>query len=73
MEETSRMTVLTPCIKVCVVDAASGLCTGCGRTLAEIGGWLGFSDATRREVMAVLPARLAAFSERTSAAVERIS
>jgi hypothetical protein len=53
---------LTPCIKVCVVDAASGLCSGCGRTLTEIGGWLGFSDDQRRAVMAALPARLAALT-----------
>ena len=60
MESTSRNAMLTPCIKLCVIDAASGLCAGCGRSLAEIGGWLGFSDAERRAVMAGLPARLAA-------------
>jgi predicted Fe-S protein YdhL (DUF1289 family) len=62
MESTARNTVLTPCIKVCVIDAVSGLCAGCGRSLAEIGGWLGFSDAERRAVMAALPARLAGLS-----------
>ncbi|WP_281015559.1 DUF1289 domain-containing protein, partial [Rhodoplanes serenus] len=25
------MTIDTPCIKVCTVDRASGLCVGCGR------------------------------------------
>jgi predicted Fe-S protein YdhL (DUF1289 family) len=59
MESTPRNTVLTPCIKVCVIDAGSGLCAGCGRSLDEIGGWLGYSDAERRRVMAALPARLA--------------
>lgn len=58
----ARNTVLTPCIKVCVIDAVSGLCAGCGRSLAEIGGWLGFSDTERRAVMATLPARLAGLS-----------
>jgi predicted Fe-S protein YdhL (DUF1289 family) len=62
MESTLRNTVLTPCVKVCVIDAVSGLCAGCGRSLAEIGGWLGFSDAERRQVMAALPARLAGLS-----------
>ncbi len=65
--DSRRSAVLTPCVKVCVVDAASGLCSGCGRTLAEIGGWLGFSDDQRRAVMAALPARLAAL-ESTAAA-----
>jgi predicted Fe-S protein YdhL (DUF1289 family) len=62
MESTARNTVLTPCIKVCVIDAGSGLCAGCGRSLAEIGGWLGFSDAERARVMAALPSRLAGLS-----------
>jgi hypothetical protein len=62
METARRNPVLTPCIKICVIDAASGLCAGCGRTLAEIGGWLGFSDDQRRTVMATLPARLAALA-----------
>jgi predicted Fe-S protein YdhL (DUF1289 family) len=52
--------IISPCIKVCVVDPISGLCIGCGRSLAEIGGWLGLSDAERRALMAILPARLAA-------------
>ena len=30
----------SPCINVCRMDAASGLCEGCARTLAEIAGWL---------------------------------
>jgi len=51
--------VITPCIKLCVIDRASGLCAGCGRTLAEIAGWLSFTDAERRATMAALPARLA--------------
>jgi uncharacterized protein len=57
-----RRTQLSPCIKVCVIDGPTGLCAGCGRTLAEIGDWLGFSDEQRRAVMAELPARLAALS-----------
>jgi predicted Fe-S protein YdhL (DUF1289 family) len=52
--------IISPCIKLCVIDAASGLCTGCGRTLAEIGNWLRFSDAERRAIMSILPSRLAA-------------
>ncbi|WP_249123521.1 MULTISPECIES: DUF1289 domain-containing protein [unclassified Bradyrhizobium] len=56
----SRMSVDTPCIKVCVIDPLSGLCRGCGRTLAEIGAWSALSPDARRTVMAALPARLAA-------------
>ncbi|HZP09713.1 DUF1289 domain-containing protein [Methyloceanibacter sp.] len=49
----------TPCVNVCLLDSESGLCAGCGRTLEEIANWSAMSDAERRAVMAVLPARLA--------------
>jgi predicted Fe-S protein YdhL (DUF1289 family) len=49
----------SPCIDVCTMDTASGLCIGCGRTLDEIARWSSFSDAERRAIMAVLPERLA--------------
>ncbi len=51
--------IATPCVKVCVVDGASGLCLGCWRTLAEIGGWSGFTDAERAAILAELPVRSA--------------
>ncbi|MEZ2405526.1 hypothetical protein GGC47_000230 [Bosea sp. OAE752] len=50
-------TVSTPCIKVCVIDPASGLCEGCGRTLDEIAQWSGLSEAERLAIMAELPER----------------
>ncbi len=49
----------TPCVKVCTVDPAAGLCIGCGRTLTEIGDWTRYSDETRRRIMEELPGRLA--------------
>ena len=52
-----REVVETPCINVCVIDATSKLCSGCGRTSAEIGGWLDMSPAERRAVMEALPGR----------------
>ncbi len=52
--------VSSPCIRLCVLDRTRGICEGCGRTLAEIGGWLGFSEAERHAIMAALPERLAA-------------
>ncbi|MGV9005658.1 MAG: DUF1289 domain-containing protein [Brevundimonas sp.] len=51
--------IITPCTKVCIVDGASSLCLGCFRTLREIGGWSGLSDAQRAAVMADLPRRRA--------------
>lgn len=49
--------IATPCVKVCVVDGGSSLCLGCYRTLSEIAGWSGLTDAERAGIMADLPAR----------------
>ena len=54
------MATPTPCTKVCVIDAASGLCRGCGRTIDEIAQWAGLSDETRRTIMSGLSARMSA-------------
>ena len=49
----------TPCIDVCVVDAASGLCEGCLRTVAEIASWASLTPDERQRLMRALPARRA--------------
>jgi len=41
----------SPCINVCRMDARSGFCEGCFRTIDEIACW---SGATREEKLAVL-------------------
>ena len=58
----------TPCVLICNIDADRGLCVGCGRTLAEIGGWSTYDDAGRHEIMAKLPDRLADLVPRQDAA-----
>jgi predicted Fe-S protein YdhL (DUF1289 family) len=50
----------SPCVKICEVDRPSGLCRGCGRTLAEIARWSSLTGGERRQIMAELPDRLAA-------------
>jgi uncharacterized protein len=49
----------TPCIDVCEIDANSGLCAGCGRSLDEIANWAAMTPERRRAIMAILPARQA--------------
>lgn len=49
--------VPSPCISVCVMDAARGWCTGCQRTLDEIAVWSILDDEEKRAVWALLPAR----------------
>jgi predicted Fe-S protein YdhL (DUF1289 family) len=64
----------TPCSKICTLDPESGLCHGCGRTVAEIAGWGAMSERERRRVMALLPDRTAAMrvpvSERAGPALK---
>jgi predicted Fe-S protein YdhL (DUF1289 family) len=52
----------TPCEKVCIVDQPSGLCRGCGRSLAEIERWTRYSDAERARIMGELPGRIEAMN-----------
>ncbi|GAA0764583.1 MULTISPECIES: DUF1289 domain-containing protein [Brevundimonas] len=49
--------IVSPCIMVCTVDGASGLCLGCLRTLQEIATWSRMTDEARAAVMDDLPGR----------------
>jgi predicted Fe-S protein YdhL (DUF1289 family) len=52
--------MISPCVRLCTLNLDGSLCVGCGRTLAEIGAWSGYSDEERQAIMNKLPARLAA-------------
>ncbi|ODR94685.1 hypothetical protein AUC70_08735 [Methyloceanibacter stevinii] len=56
----------TPCVNVCMLDDASGLCVGCGRSGAEIAGWVDMSPAERRAIMAALPERMRQLERETA-------
>jgi predicted Fe-S protein YdhL (DUF1289 family) len=49
----------SPCVKICTLDARSGLCLGCRRSIDEIARWSVMSAAERAWVISDLPARLA--------------
>ena len=51
------MAVASPCINICQMDATSGLCQGCFRTLDEITAWAGASDEARLAVLAEVEQR----------------
>ena len=51
--------VPSPCISVCVMDAASGVCLGCLRTLDEIAAWSVLDADAKRAVLVELPRRRA--------------
>ncbi len=41
----------SPCVNICTLDAHTGLCLGCGRTLDEIARWTAMTAAERASVM----------------------
>jgi len=49
--------VASPCISVCALDASTGWCLGCFRTIDEIAAWGALDDEAKREVLSRLPAR----------------
>jgi predicted Fe-S protein YdhL (DUF1289 family) len=52
-----RPVIESPCNRLCTLDPASGLCLGCGRSLAEITRWTQMSDAERERLIAELDQR----------------
>lgn len=54
------MAVQSPCIKICTLDPAGEVCTGCGRTIAEIARWSQMDDSERRSVIMRAKRRMAA-------------
>ncbi|WP_292041937.1 MULTISPECIES: DUF1289 domain-containing protein [unclassified Brevundimonas] len=49
--------ISSPCVMVCAVDGASGLCLGCYRTLGEIAEWSRMGEENRQKIMQELPSR----------------
>ncbi|MCX5493876.1 DUF1289 domain-containing protein [Kaistia dalseonensis] len=43
--------MISPCIHVCVINPATGLCKGCGRSLEQIANWSIMTDAERHRIM----------------------
>jgi predicted Fe-S protein YdhL (DUF1289 family) len=49
--------VPSPCISICRMDAGSGWCEGCLRTIDEITAWSTLDDWRKRAVWKLLPQR----------------
>lgn len=54
----------SPCIRVCVLDPQTDICTGCYRTLDEIAGWSGFSADEKWAILRELDTRKRADARR---------
>lgn len=44
---TGKLNTESPCKLICTLDITSGVCTACGRTRADIAGWINYSLAQR--------------------------
>ena len=60
----SRAEIESPCIKICVIEPTSRLCTGCLRSIDEISAWSRMTPEARQAVMADLPARKGQITKR---------
>ena len=56
-------TAVSPCINVCTLDAANGLCQGCFRTLDEISVWSRASNDERLNILDAVARRRKEFSQ----------
>lgn len=56
--------VASPCTSVCSLDAATGWCVGCLRTMDEIAAWGRLDDAGKRTVLKRLLSRRAECARR---------
>ncbi len=53
----------SPCIGVCEMEARSGLCRGCTRSLSEIAEWGMATETHRRAIWCAILQRRSTFNE----------
>jgi len=47
----------SPCVSICRIDAGSGFCEGCLRTIEEIAAWSRIGDAEKRNIWRAIELR----------------
>jgi predicted Fe-S protein YdhL (DUF1289 family) len=68
-----RDEIESPCIKVCLIHPEARICTGCYRTIDEIGGWTRLAPEDRRRIMDDLPSRAAQLRQRRGGRAGRLT
>ncbi|SLN17352.1 DUF1289 domain-containing protein [Pseudooctadecabacter jejudonensis] len=68
-----RAEIESPCIKICVIHPETRLCTGCLRSIDEIGGWSQMTPDARRSVMDDLPNRAPLLKKRRGGRAARLN
>lgn len=54
------MSIASPCINICRMNATTGLCEGCFRSLDEIARWSRSEEAEKRRILELVVQRRAA-------------
>jgi uncharacterized protein len=54
----------SPCVKVCAIDATTGWCLGCGRSMREIAAWSTLPFDQQRAIVSQLDGRKASILDR---------
>lgn len=67
-----RDEIESPCVRICVVHPEARICTGCYRTIDEIGRWSRMTPQERREIMADLPDRATTLTKRRGGRAARL-
>ncbi|WP_322103729.1 DUF1289 domain-containing protein [Paraburkholderia sp. J41] len=62
------MSTPSPCINICRMNARTGLCEGCLRTIDEIASWSALDDEAKRAVWDAIEARHAQWLARNQSA-----
>jgi uncharacterized protein len=59
-----RNEIDSPCVKICVIHPEAKICIGCHRTGEEIAIWSRLTPQARQSIMADLPSRSSALTQR---------
>ncbi|WP_299879297.1 DUF1289 domain-containing protein [uncultured Sulfitobacter sp.] len=72
-EVWKRQEIESPCVKICVIHPETRLCTGCMRSIDEIGSWGRMSPEVRRAIMDELPSRAGLLTKRRGGRAARLA
>jgi predicted Fe-S protein YdhL (DUF1289 family) len=68
-----RAEIDSPCVKVCVIHPETRICTGCLRSIDEIGAWSGMTPEARQLIMEALPDRAGLITKRRGGRAARLA
>lgn len=67
-----RDEIESPCVNICVIHPETRLCTGCLRSIDEIGTWSSLPPEARRNIIEDLPNRAPLLKKRRGGRAARL-